>query len=482
MQPFVGRRNSRREGRAEPSGAQSRYVEEVARESDSYQLLMGKWQGEEEEHDGMSLQSERLALNEDGTFTHCLEHRLSLANDRPANMVEEVGESSRRNECESSCSGRWRLFNIRHLGADLSAPANDRELVFERAADSGPLLVDKLIVCGANPTVNGFIGNACRLYPADRSDANRRQSAAAPSQQYELEVEDPEPSEADAKQLAEATGHSVDACLAALFQARGNTEEAAIFLLENPSSSSQTAPESLPSRGATNAAVAEQSSAGGSAEAVAEATGRTLAECAEALRTHGGQVDDAVVYLLGLPEAPVGAEGSGADLPVHRTADSGTDPQQQTAQPSAEAADPNEAVKAARLTEIAGQPFKKCLEILRQHNGNAEAAAATLLGLDEPPPDADTRSRDEVSEDDVRDLGDLDSSAVADMEAQVDAEAESALDGGEATLDPRAVADVEAQVNAEVDTALARDGDAREATSSPSPKRRRIDDGHESGA
>jgi hypothetical protein len=412
---------------------ESRYLEEVALGSDAYEQLAGTWVGEEEEHDGQSLQQERLELKADGTFKHTLAHRFTPLGD--------ALEPSENYKCESSCSGKWRLHNIRHLGADLAATATDRELRFQSDVGSHPLLTEKLVVCGANIAVNGFIGASCRLYPSNRfsTDGNRaRHRESTP----ELEVEEPQPTEDDAKQLAEATGRSLDACFAALLQA-GSREEAAVLLLESADDSpagglvaAPVAPEAFlqharPDNSSSSHSGATTDATPASAEAVAEATGRPLAQCEEALRAHDGKVNDAVDYLLSLPDV-----------------------EHEPIAPSAA-----DQVKAARLTEISGLSFEKCLEVLRKMNGNAERAAASLLGLEEvaAEPSHDVADRtEEMAADDLD-------------ETAIDAETAS-WEANNAVL--RASADVEAAINAEVDAALGGAGD--ESPSSPSSKRRRL--------
>jgi len=420
----------------------TRYLEEVAVGGQAYRILAGTWVGEEEENDGLSLQQERLELKADGTFTHTLAHRFAPLGD----ALTKVNDN-----CESSCSGKFSLHNIRHLGADVSATPSDRELWFQSGADSRPVLVDKLVVCGANVAVNGFIGATCRLYPGDRDGAQTRNQESGAQRHDELEVEEPQPTEDDAKQLAEATGRSLDACFAALLQA-GSREEAAVLLLENaadspagdsgvaPGASSSSAPVAP---GATddfelNAPApsgATRDTTSASAESVAEATGRPLAQCAEALRAHDGKVNDAVDYLLSLPS-------SENDSVAPTAADQ---------------------VKAARLTELSGQTFDKCLEILCKMNGNVERAAAALLGLEDG---AVQSSHSAASSAEVLVPNDDDETAI---DANIDAETAS-WEVNNAAL--RASTDVEATINAEVDAALGTGGD--EPPSSPSSKRRRL--------
>lgn len=447
----------------------TRYLEEVSVGSQAYIKLTGIWVGEEEDNDGLSLQQERLELKADGTFKHTMAHRFAPLGD--------ALQANENDQCESSCSGRWSLHNIRHLGADVSAPCTDREVTFESSASSRPL-VEKITVCGANPAVNGFIGASCRLYPKDRfkNDGNRTGLRESREQQDELEVEDPLPTEDDAKQLAEATGRSLDACFAALMQA-GSREEAAVLLLESVTDSpgGPDVTSDLPNL-AEPASTGDASRSSGvssdtpsaSAEAVAEATGRPLAQCVEALRANDGKVNDAVDYLLSLPESEPAAPSS------------------------------VDAVNAARLTELSGQSFEKCLQVLRTMNGHTERAAAALLGLEEgAAQDVDTAtathdtSEIEIEPDTVDEavLSDnvdkATSSSTArcfmdDLEERVTAlrgDVDQDVDAGTASWEMnnavlRATADVEAAVDAEVDAAL---GTGDVSPSSPSSKRQRLD-------
>lgn len=422
---------------------ESRYLEEIALGSRSWQLLSGTWRGEEEDHDGLSVQSELLVLNEDGTFMHTLAHRMVLANNQPAHLAGHTA-SGLDSECESSCSGRWKLFAVRHFGADLSAPEGDRELAFERGIASDPLLAEKLVVCGANPVLNGFHGHSCRIkHVSDACDDNvghEHEVGARGRPEYELEVEDPEPSESDAKQLSEATGLSVDACFAALFQAAGNKEEAAVLLLTNSTEAVPHTDAALPP--------AVDVDASGSAEAVAEATGRTLAECEEALKLHKGVVDDAVVYLLSNAPSLRSSAAPGSSS-AEASAASPLSAQSAPAEPPGQ----QQAVTAARLTEVTGQSYAECWSMLCQHNGNAEAAAAALL---EPKEQSRADSRgveDHQKISDTESEGpDLQNTTANESELldPLDTAAEHELHDSAS----KAVADVHAQVNAEVEAVM----------------------------
>eukprot|EP00413_Alexandrium_margalefii_P026378 CAMPEP_0204577420 /NCGR_PEP_ID=MMETSP0661-20131031/42336_1 /ASSEMBLY_ACC=CAM_ASM_000606 /TAXON_ID=109239 /ORGANISM="Alexandrium margalefi, Strain AMGDE01CS-322" /LENGTH=274 /DNA_ID=CAMNT_0051586251 /DNA_START=36 /DNA_END=860 /DNA_ORIENTATION=+ len=245
--------------------------------------MTGVWLGQEEQQDGLAVQEERLELGCDGAFSHTLALRSAL------------GDGARSFDSESTCSGRWRLYYVKYLGADVNA-VSDRELGFERGAGSPPLLADRLVVCGANPRVNGFLGQACRLYPQGGGSARGGTAGALRRPSIDAAREPPpEPSEADARRLSEATGRPLDACLAALVECDCDADEAAARLLEAPAESSGPAVEDAPP------AVTEELEA--AAAALAEATRRTYAECLAALQASGGNTDAAAVQLLEAPPA-----------------------------------------------------------------------------------------------------------------------------------------------------------------------------------
>lgn len=244
--------------------SQNRYTEEVPiGEAGNY--LMNTWCGSEDEDDGMSVTSERLVLHEDGTFAHTVAHRFAIS--------DSEGSSS-------TCHGQWRLFNVRHLGADVNAAA-DKEIGFVRAEGSPTLHVSSLIVCGVNPNVNGFLGAACRLYPERSGAATHIDNGV---------IESYAPKTPDAQFLAEVTGCPIDECFAALFVSNGQRDEAVARLLKLEQSPSSEAPE----------LAHESSPCPERASQLAEITGQSLAACFDALEQCSGCIDDAVVMLLNL--------------------------------------------------------------------------------------------------------------------------------------------------------------------------------------
>lgn len=340
-------------------GSSSRYLEAVPPHTAQAGQLVDVWCGEEEEDDGLRVQRERLELRADGSFEHRLEHELLLL----------AGDSKDK---ASSCNGVWHLSNVRHLGADASAPA-DQEITFDAAQGSAPLFVNHIVVCGQNPRVNGFTGHVCRLYPEQRGQVDQRQQRQSRGRgvndescglmqgelqrenQGELEDADQpvEVNEAEVKQLSDMTGCSADECHAALLQNGGSLEEAAVQLLERP-------PERPRER--TEEPVDEQAEAQGAAY-LAEATGRQLSECRTALRAHGGSIDQAVATLLSLP--PTQASGSSSGPPA-LSKEGG-------------AVSPDEANQAAMVSEATGRALPACLAALRSCGGRAEDAVMALL-------------------------------------------------------------------------------------------------------
>eukprot|EP00931_Biecheleriopsis_adriatica_P000408 TRINITY_DN100434_c0_g1_i1.p1 TRINITY_DN100434_c0_g1~~TRINITY_DN100434_c0_g1_i1.p1 ORF type:complete len:422 (-),score=95.21 TRINITY_DN100434_c0_g1_i1:61-1326(-) len=337
-------------------GSDSRYLVEVGLQHSTAEALSLVWSGCEEEHEGQSLQEERLELRPDGSFDHRISHQLG-------------GSHS-----SSSCTGTWKLFHVKHFGADADA-LGDRELHFESTA--GKLLLSKLVVCGANPQVNGFIGHTCRLYPETSPNQRPRPRLSShPSEDdkeeewEELGQEHETPDEETVKLVAEAAGCSLDQAMAALMEQSGSAEQAITWLVEHCTGSPDTtgkgkdlSVENLPEISSGDSCEREDSKA----RQLHEATGRPLAQCRSALSAHGGHVDDAALYLFTLPpQEGVASNNESAPLAADQARfGSGL---------------PGEAVQAARLAELTGKPHKACLEMLRAHGGQPDAAAAALLG------------------------------------------------------------------------------------------------------
>lgn len=294
----------------------TRYLEEVDYADVAAATLAKVWSGVEEESDGLSVHRERLELRADGSFTHTLAHTFALSK-------RASGEHD-----ESSCVGHWRVFKVRHLGADVDAAA-DREIGFSRGSGSPPLLTEKIVVCGVNPHVNGFLGASCRLYPeASRlgvastppsQDAPRRSHpggarhcASPPEDHEDANATELQPSDSEVRQLAEATGRPPDECLAALLHHGGSIEEAASRLCEGVESEAgdpaatngagiESAARTVSPTMAEVIALERQSEARSQeGQRLAEATGRTLQECLQALAAHNGRIDDAAAELLSL--------------------------------------------------------------------------------------------------------------------------------------------------------------------------------------
>jgi len=114
-----------------------------------------------------------------------------------------------------------------------------------------------------------------------------------------------------------------------------------------------------------------------------------MARCVAALRACGGSADAACTRLLSGDAGPVAAGAGEGEISAARgdggvAAGDAIPPGKEERQ---------EAVTAARLTEVTGQPFARCLAALRtaqqQRGGGSSAAAvdeaaAALLGLPAP--------------------------------------------------------------------------------------------------
>lgn len=287
-------------------GDRNRYIEEIPLD-DAFERMGGSWNGSEEDEEGLSVQTESLNLRADGTFSHSVSHQLSLSGPDAA-------------QTSSECSGKWRLFNVRFLGADLDARGGDTEIHFEPASGrSTQLLTERLVVCGVNPRLNGFSGEACRLFDVARGvddpqslapgvsrRSSREQKAAPAEDEVEERVATLEELQAEAPGIAEATGRTVDECLAALLE-HNSTEEAVEYLLNSASSGSAAGP--TPSSASGSRVELVDGPPEEDVRRAVEITGRTVAECRAALEAHR-HPEDAIVWLLNLDNAAALAAGS----------------------------------------------------------------------------------------------------------------------------------------------------------------------------
>lgn len=260
-----------------------RYLEKVPQGAPAMEALLGVWQGSSAEGDERSVQQERLELCVDGNFTHRLAH-------------EMVSNGGLRSCSQSSCAGRWHLSFVKFLGADVDAAGADREITFERGSSSQPLLADRLVVCGVNPWVNGFLGTACRLYPVKAGNAAATSKTIAPCAVTEQQAL---PSKADAMRLAEATGRSLDACFGMLIECNCDMEQAVARFFDAVEGDNVEA-----EAGASRSPEKEQhleTQWRAASVILAEATGHPHERCLEALRACGGDEDAAAVQLLEVP-------------------------------------------------------------------------------------------------------------------------------------------------------------------------------------
>lgn len=277
-----------------------RYLEAVSMDDPAATSLVNVWSGTTDE-DG-SQQTERLVLNADGTFEHQVAHSFG-----------------RESAASTECCGHWEVHKVRHMGADLQAEG-DRELVFKKSAAVNdalpPLITERLVVCGANPAVNGFVGASCRLYPAAEADTAAEATVAG----EEAETAEPETAEnadesegeeiqevddADVQLLHETTGQPKDRCLAALLNVAANVssearlETAAAELMDEvdaqeATGSNDRATGSFPA--SASASLEEQ------LQLLMGCTGRSEVECREALKKHPNVDAAAEMLLTEVPE------------------------------------------------------------------------------------------------------------------------------------------------------------------------------------
>ncbi|CAJ1407430.1 unnamed protein product [Effrenium voratum] len=349
----------------------ARYLEPVFPDDVAATSLATVWKGESELDRGEH--HERLDLRVDGTFEHTISH--------------QIGDSNHHST--SSCRGRWEVRKVRYMGADLSADG-DREIRFLSDGMTPPL-TDRLVVCGAAPNVNGFLGVACRLYPSTDEAESQGQNDQAPAIPANDSVSD-----AELAILSETTGQAKDRCLAALMSCSGSgvarLEAAAAKLLEDEEEEADAPGTAFPGAGSEAEAPGDAAEASKVAQ-LAACTGRSEEDCRAALRQY--QEMDAAAEVLLTEEA--GEEVSSPRRPPPPD----LDPAPRT--PKEAFTDANltdigrEATALRRLVELTGQPLERCQEVLRQCAGPDEAAAR-LLGIEdaevEPAdaePDADTQ-------------------------------------------------------------------------------------------
>lgn len=149
--------------------------------------------------------------------------------------------------------------------------------------------------------------------------------------------------------LCNATGRPEDVCLAALLETNGDRDEAAFRVLTRASSTAGVAADASSSSSARASQPLLNIPA--EAEELAKITGRSLQECAVALRVCDGIADNAVNILLGdeVPELKNSTEAR------------------------------SEFTGASALSEATGHTIPECIDALKSCNGRLEAAASMLL-------------------------------------------------------------------------------------------------------
>jgi hypothetical protein len=208
------------------------------------------------------------------------------------------------------------------------------------------------------------------------------------------------------RQLAQATGKSLDECLAALLEHGGRQDEAAMHLLLDATA--------IDSGGALQGQVARGKGKGkgqskgksrgvrgaemseADAKQLAQMTGRSLDECLAALLEHGGRQDEAAMHLL-LDATAVesgGAPPSPARPPAATTA--GSDRASVDVDENAATA-----VAVKQLSEVTRRPLEECFKALRKH-GSVDAAAAALLDTPETSELESLRAEPSADEDEMK--------------------------------------------------------------------------------
>lgn len=267
----------------------ARYLEHVSNDDDAATSLAKVWQGQSEE-DGI-LQMERLDLRPDGTFDHRVRQRFERSND------DSVAE----------CSGHWEVHKVRHMGADLQREG-DREILFK---GTPPLICERLVVCGTNPLVNGFLGASCRLFPLENDEEAEAEEVPEDAEAEEAE-EVPEEgyTENDVNMLMETTGQPRDRCVAALMEEEGGglarLEAAAARLMDDLDAQDEAS-------GASSSQVRPVNEE--SLQMLMACTGRSEADCRAALQRYSS-VDRAAETLLLTDASAAETADAPADAPV----------------------------------------------------------------------------------------------------------------------------------------------------------------------
>jgi len=360
-----------------------RYLEPVAADDEAATSLVNVWFGRNEEG-----HEEQLELHPNGGFVHSLVHEDELS-----------GKRSKK-----ECRGEWKVHRVKHLGADLNAEG-DREIELKvPSSDAEPAIVDRLVVCGTAPGVNGFQGAVCRLYPENYHLPPKPRAAP------------PEPSAEELQVLSETTGFSTERCAAALRAVTGansqTDESSRAALLE--AAASRLFEESPPNDAATPE-VSEES-----IQQLVACTGRSENDCRSALQQYGNVDAAAEILLDGEVQLGSSAASSSSAPPA-----------------PAEAASAPGPADAQRLVELTGLPLEKCQEALTKVS-SLDAAAALLLD-GELPAEASQESRAaERAEDAAEDGGmyladeDEESNGCADDDAPEDDGADAAVEEPEA--------------------------------------------------
>ena len=160
-----------------------------------------------------------------------------------------------------------------------------------------------MFVCGSNPRLDGFQGKKCRLLSAtEHCSRDTRRAKYDTSGPICIDDEDPLPT-AEAEAIAEATGHPVDVCLAALL-AKGSAEEAVSWLLETGAAGDSEGTVRCDSPGRQARGAGNHAPEEGVVTQVMDMCGRGRRECKRALSAHS-TVEEAVMWLLGQPQVPL---------------------------------------------------------------------------------------------------------------------------------------------------------------------------------